>query len=81
MRENLNQGMSLVDSIYERWFKAKQQGEKMKYQITVVIDADKFTDAVGKAEAIGEVINAQVKPAPPPRPQPQMVARQTPSQS
>jgi len=72
MRDNLNSGMSLIDAIYERWFKAKEKGEKMKYQITVVVDADKFADAVSKAEAIGEVLNAQVKPVPPPRPQHQM---------
>ena len=68
MKENLNSGMSVTDAIYERWFRAKQKGEKMKYQITVVVDAEKFTDAVAKAEAIGEVLNAQVKPVPPPRP-------------
>ena len=76
MRENLNQGMPVADAIYERWFAAKQKGETMKYQVTVVIEADKFTDAVGKAEAIGEVINAQVKPpvpqARPAAPQPQI---------
>ena len=73
MQNNLNSGMSLSDAIYERWFKAKEKGEKMKYQITVVIDAEKFTEAVGKAEAIGEVLAAQVKPAPPQRqPQPSM---------
>ncbi len=65
MRENLNQGMSVADAIYERWFKAKQQGEKMKYQMTIVIEADTFTKASEKAESIGEVISAQVKPAPP----------------
>ena len=75
MRENLNSGMSLTDAIYERWFKAKEQGGKMKYQITVVVDAENFTDAVQKAEAIGEVLNAQVKPVPPPRPVQQMGQR------
>jgi hypothetical protein len=70
MQENLNSGMSLVDSIYERWFKAKQQGEKMKYQITVVVDAEKCSDAVSKAESIGEVLNAVVKPIPQARPLP-----------
>ena len=76
MRENLNSGMSLIDAIYERWFEAKEKGEQMKYQITVVIEADKFTEAVGKAEAIGEVLNAQVRPVPPQRPvQPGMVVQ------
>lgn len=66
MRENLNDGMSIGDAIYERWFKAKQQGEIMKYyQITVVVESDTFAQAVEKTASIGEVLNAQVKPAPP----------------
>lgn len=81
MREDLNSGMSVSDAIYERWFKAKLKGETMKYQITIVVDADKFSDAILKSESIGEVINAQAKPAPPtpqarPAPQvPHMVQR------
>lgn len=70
MRENLNQGMSLQDAIYERWFKGKQQGDKMKYQITVVVEAEKTSEAILKAESIGEVISHQIKPEPqaqPPR--------------
>ncbi len=62
MRANLNGGMNLQDAIYQRWFKAKQEGEKMKYQITVVIEAESFTKASEKAESIGEVISAQVRP-------------------
>ncbi len=62
MRDNLNAGMSVQDAIYERWFKAKQEGEKMKYQATVVIDAEKMSEAVAKAESAGEVISIQVKP-------------------
>jgi len=69
MRENLNSGMSLTDAIYERWFKAKQKGEKMKYQIVVIIEADKTSEAVSKAEALGEVIAASARPDPPTRPQ------------
>ncbi len=65
MKNNLNAGMSVTDAIYERWFKAKQEGVKMKYQITVVIDGEKMGEAVQKAEAIGEVISVQVKPVAP----------------
>ena len=36
-------GMTFTDAIYQRWFAAKQQGDKMKYQVTVVIEADKLT--------------------------------------
>ncbi len=61
MQANLNSGMSLQDAIYERWFNAKQKGEKMKYQVTVVIEAEDFTKAVVKASSVGEVLNAQSK--------------------
>ncbi len=56
--------MSIQDAIYERWFKAKQQGEKMKYQIVVVVEGDKASDATIKAESIGDVISIQVRPEP-----------------
>ncbi len=69
MKQNLNSGMSLQDAIYQRWFKAKQEGEKMKYQIMVVVDAEKPSEASAKAETIGEVLSVQVKPTPPVRPQ------------
>ncbi len=62
MRDNLNAGMSAQDAIYQRWFAAKQQGEKMKYQITVVVDAEKTSEAVVKAESIGEVLSVQARP-------------------
>ncbi len=68
MKQNLNSGMSLQDAIYERWFKAKQEGIKMKYQIMVVVDAEKPSEASVKAESIGEVLSVQVKPVPQPRP-------------
>ncbi len=40
----------------------------MKYQITVVVDAEKMSEAVLKGESIGEVISTQVKPLPQQRP-------------
>ncbi len=73
MQQNLNEGMSVADAIYERWFKAKQEGENMKYQITVVVDAEKLSEASAKAEAIGDVLSVQVKPIPQVRLQPQMM--------
>ncbi len=65
MRDNLNAGMSVQDAIYQRWFAAKQKGEKMKYQITVLVDAGKTSEAVLKGETIGEVLSAQARPTPP----------------
>ncbi len=64
MRENLNQGMSVVDAIYERWFAAKQKGDKVKYQIILVVEKDKMGEAVQAAEAIGEVLSVQVRTTP-----------------
>lgn len=66
MRDNLNQGMSVTDAIYERWFKAKQEGGQMKYQMTVVVDGDRMSDVAAKGESIGEVIAIQARPAPQP---------------
>ncbi len=66
MRDNLNAGMSLTDAIYQRWFAVKQQGGKMKYQVAVVIEADKLTEAAQKAESIGEVLSIQARPEPRP---------------
>ncbi len=68
MRDNLNAGMSLQDAIYERWFTAKQEGEKMKYQMTIVVEDDSLGKAVVKGESIGEVLNAQVRPERPQQP-------------
>ncbi len=65
MRDNLNNGMTITDAIYQRWFAAKQQGEKMKYQVVVVIEADKLSAAVTKAEELGEVLGVQARPEPP----------------
>lgn len=71
MRQNLNNGMTITDAVYERWFKAKQEGKKMKYQIVIIVEADKTSEATLKAEALGEVIAIQARPEPPsqaPRP-------------
>ncbi len=64
MRANLNAGMSVQDAIYQRWFAAKQQGDKMKYQVSVVIEAEKLTEAAQKAETIGDVVSIQARPTP-----------------
>ncbi len=68
MRDNLNSGMSIPEAIYQRWFKAKQQGENMKFQVSVVVEADKASEAAQKAEAIGDVLSIQARPEPQVRP-------------
>ncbi len=67
MRDNLNTGMSLHDAIYYRWFKAKKEGVKMEYQIVVVVKADKASEAVAKAESIGEVVAIKAMPSQEPK--------------
>ncbi len=67
MRDNLNAGMSVQDAIYQRWFAAKKQGDKMKYQMTVVVDAEKASEAALKGESIGDVLGVQARPEPQPR--------------
>jgi hypothetical protein len=62
MQDNLNAGMSVTNAIYERWFKTKQQGGKMQYQVTVIVESETLTRAAGKAETIGEVISIQARP-------------------
>ncbi len=59
MRDNLNAGMSVQDAIIERWFKAKEKGEKMKYKATVVVVADTATKAAEKIESIGDLLGMQ----------------------
>ncbi len=66
MRDNLNAGMTLTDAIYQRWFAAKQQGEKMKYQMTVIVEAEKMSEVVAKGEALGDVLGVQARPEPRP---------------
>ncbi len=62
MQANLNSGMSLTDAIYQRWFNAEQEGEKMnEYQITLVVKSDTMTEAVTKAESIGDILAAQLR--------------------
>jgi hypothetical protein len=77
MRQNLNAGMSLSDAIFERWFKAKQQGITMQYQMQIVVEADNLKEAVQKVQG-GEIISAQVKPTPPTPQRPQPLPPPTP---
>ncbi len=65
MRDNLNAGMSVQDAIYQRWLAAKQQGGKMKYQMTIVVEGEKMSEVVSKGEALGEVLSVQARPEPP----------------
>ncbi len=65
MRDNLNSGMSISNAVAERWFRNKQQGEKMTFIIQIKLDADKLSEAVAKMEAVEGVEVMGVNPAPP----------------
>ena len=49
-------------SVYETWLKAKQSGEKMKFQFAVVIDAETYKQAVAKVPDEFEILSGGVKP-------------------
>lgn len=83
MRDNLNSGMSLADAVIARWFSDKQEtinGDVKMGQPYIISEQTVIHDAKSPADAItkkiageGEVISlaAQVRPAPPQRPQQQ----------
>ncbi len=57
-------GNGSADPIYETWLKAKQKGEKMKFQFAVVIEADTYKEAVLKVPDEFEILQGGVKPEP-----------------
>ncbi len=59
-------GCGSKDAVYETWVKAKETGEKMKFQFAVVIDADTYKQAVAKVPDEFEILNGGVKPEPRP---------------
>ncbi len=65
MQQNLNAGMSISNAVIERWFRTKQQGEKMTYIMQIKVDADKISEAITKMEAVEGVEVMGVNPAPP----------------
>ncbi len=64
MRDNLNAGMSVHDAIIERWFKAKEKGEKMQFQIQIIIEAESVEEALQK-KGEGTVISVNPRPQQP----------------
>ncbi len=65
MRDNLNAGMSVQDAIIERWFSKKLKGEKMQFQIQIVVEAEGVPQAV-TPESItkGTIISVNPRPQP-----------------
>ncbi len=55
------------EPIYETWLKAKEKGEKMKFQFNVVIEADTYKEAVLKVPDEFEILSGGVKPEPKPQ--------------
>ncbi len=55
-------GNGSTEPIYETWRKAKEKGEKMKFQFAVVIEADTYKAAVAKVPDEFEILQGGVKP-------------------
>ncbi len=50
------------DSVYDTWIKAKEKGEKMKFQFAVIVEADTYKLAVAKIPDEMEILQGGVKP-------------------
>ncbi len=50
------------DAIYETWVRAKEKGEKMKFQFGIVIEAENYKQAVAKVPDEFEILSGGVKP-------------------
>ncbi len=48
--------------VYETWARAKEKGEKMKFQFGIVIEADNYKQAVAKVPDEFEILSGGVKP-------------------
>ncbi len=57
-------GCGSNDAIYATWSKAKEKGEKMKFQFAVVIEAETYKQAVSKIPDEMEILQGGVKPEP-----------------
>ncbi len=67
MRDNLNAGMSMQDAIIERWFKKKEKGEKMQFQILIVVEAESVEEAL-QNKSNATTISINPRPQQPQRP-------------
>ncbi len=50
------------DAVYNTWVKAKQAGEKMKFQFTVVVESESYKTAVASIPDGFEILSGGVKP-------------------
>ncbi len=55
-------GCGNKDAIYDTWVKAKETGEKMKFQFVVVVEADTLKQAVNKIPDEFETLQGGIKP-------------------
>ncbi len=67
-------GNGSTEPIYETWLKAKEKGEKMKFQFGIVIEADNYKQAVAKIPDEFEILSGGVKPEPKPTTQGQITS-------
>ncbi len=59
-------GCGSKDAVYETWLKAKKTGEKMKFQFSVVIEAENYKQAVSKFPDDFEILQGGVRVEPKP---------------
>ncbi len=58
--------MSVGDAIIERWFKNKEEGENMQFQIQIIVEAEGVPQAVmPDAIAKGTIISVTPRPQQP----------------
>lgn len=60
------------EPIYETWRKAKEKGEKMKFQFVIVVEAETYKKAVIKVPDDFDIIQGGVKPEPKPQANPNL---------
>lgn len=54
-------GNGSSESAYDIWQRAKEQGDKMKFQFSVVIEADTYKEATAKVPDEFEILSGGVK--------------------
>ncbi len=50
------------DAVYDTWREAKEKGEKMKFQLVIVVEADNYKQAINKIPDEFEILQGGVKP-------------------
>ncbi len=49
-------------AIYDEWIRSKQEGKLMKFQLSIVVEADNYKQAINKIPDEFEILQGGVKP-------------------